>query len=141
MFGILHQDQNGCVELSIPLYSPYNTAQVCQYYTLYNLPSSYPPVGSWVTDRAAIFGFQPRLPVRHFLPMQLHQRLFNHIRSRNILHVLNLCFSMVFMMSVLDTIPTIRRGSVLSTIVTLPVFDVYIKSRIFCSLSSGYATL
>jgi len=31
--GYLHQDQNGCVELSIPLYSPYNTAQVYQYYT------------------------------------------------------------------------------------------------------------
>jgi len=61
--GYLHQDQNGCVELSIPLYSPYNTAQVYQYYTLYNLPSSYPPAGSWVTVTGQVYpGSSPGFP-------------------------------------------------------------------------------
>ena len=61
--GYLHQDQNGCVELSVPLYSPYNTAQVYQYYTLYNLPSSYPPVGSWVTVTGQVYsGSSPGFP-------------------------------------------------------------------------------
>lgn len=61
--GYLHQDQNGCVELSVPLYSPYNTAQVYQYYTLYNLPSSYPPVGSWVTVTGQLYsGSSPGFP-------------------------------------------------------------------------------
>jgi len=61
--GYLHQDQNGCVELSIPLYSPFNTAQVYQYYTLYNLPASYPPIGSWVTVSGQVYsGFSPGFP-------------------------------------------------------------------------------
>ena len=53
--GYIHQDQNGCVELSVPLYSPYNTAQIYQYYTLYNLPASYPPYGSWVTVTGQVY--------------------------------------------------------------------------------------
>lgn len=61
--GYLHQDQNGCVELSVPLYSPYNTAQVYQYYTLNNLPSSYPPIGSWVTVTGQVYpGSSPGFP-------------------------------------------------------------------------------
>jgi hypothetical protein len=61
--GYLHQDQNGCVELSIPLYSPYNTAQVYQYYTLYNLPSSYPSIGSYVTVSGQVYsGLSPGFP-------------------------------------------------------------------------------
>ncbi len=61
--GYLHQDQNGCVELSIPLYSPYDTAQVYQYYTLYHLPSSYPPIGSWVTVTGRVYpGSSPGFP-------------------------------------------------------------------------------
>jgi len=47
--GYLHQDQNGCVELAIPFLAPWLDAQAYQYYTLNNLPSSYPSIGSWVT--------------------------------------------------------------------------------------------
>jgi len=46
--GYLYQPLNGCVELEVPVNSPY-AAQVYQYYTLNNLPSSHPPLGSWVT--------------------------------------------------------------------------------------------
>jgi len=61
--GYMHQDQNGCVELSVPLYSPYNTAQIYQYYTLYNLPASYPPLGSWVTVTGQVYaGSSPGFP-------------------------------------------------------------------------------
>ncbi len=47
--GYLHQDQNGCIELAVPFLAPWLETQAYQYYTLYNLPSSYPPSGSWVT--------------------------------------------------------------------------------------------
>ena len=47
--GYLHQDQNGCVELAVPFLAPWLDAQAYEYYTLSNLPSSYPPIGSWVT--------------------------------------------------------------------------------------------
>ena len=47
--GYLHQDQNGCVELAIPFLAPWLETQAYQYYTLSNLPASYPPIGSWVT--------------------------------------------------------------------------------------------
>jgi hypothetical protein len=44
--GYLIQGTNGCVELAVPTDTvaqpPYN------HYTLQNLPSSYPPIGSWV---------------------------------------------------------------------------------------------
>jgi hypothetical protein len=46
--GYLYQNPNGCLELTIPDYSPYGMLSY-QYYTLHNLPSSYPPIGSWVT--------------------------------------------------------------------------------------------
>ena len=52
--GYLYQPQNGCVELEVPVNSPY-AAQVYQYYTLNNLPSSYPPLGSWVTVTGSIY--------------------------------------------------------------------------------------
>ena len=51
--GRLYQDSNGCIELVVPVITWVNdpgsvvTATV-QYYTLHNLPSSYPPVGTWV---------------------------------------------------------------------------------------------
>ena len=46
--GYLDQNQNGCVELVIPDYSPYGFLDY-QYYTLQNLPSSYPAIGTWAT--------------------------------------------------------------------------------------------
>lgn len=45
--GYLDQDSSGCVELVIPVYSPYGMLSY-QYYTLQNLPASYPPIGTWV---------------------------------------------------------------------------------------------
>jgi hypothetical protein len=47
--GYLHQDQNGCMELAIPFLAPWLETQAYQYYTLTNLPMTYPPTGSWVT--------------------------------------------------------------------------------------------
>ena len=47
--GYLYQDQNGCVELAVPFLAPWLETQAYQYYTLYNLPASYPPGGSWIT--------------------------------------------------------------------------------------------
>ena len=44
--GYVYQNPNGCIELVIPIYSPYGLLSY-QYYTLQNLPSSTPPVGSW----------------------------------------------------------------------------------------------
>lgn len=44
--GYLYQNPNGCTELAIPIYSPYGFLSY-QYYTLQNLPSSLPPIGSW----------------------------------------------------------------------------------------------
>jgi hypothetical protein len=46
--GYLYQDINGCVEIVIPIDSAYG-GRVYQYYTLQNLPSTYPLVSSWVT--------------------------------------------------------------------------------------------
>ena len=46
--GFLYQDLNGCVELVVPVNSPI-ASQVYQHYSLQNLPSSYPLLGSWVT--------------------------------------------------------------------------------------------
>jgi hypothetical protein len=45
--GYLSQDTNGCVELVIPVYSRYGFLTYV-YYTLQNLPASYPPIGTWV---------------------------------------------------------------------------------------------
>ncbi|MGO9644217.1 MAG: hypothetical protein ACLPY5_05665 [Candidatus Bathyarchaeia archaeon] len=50
--GNLLLNPNGCVLLGFLVGngSPYNIITTAtQYYTLQNLPSSYPPVGSWVT--------------------------------------------------------------------------------------------
>ncbi len=52
--GYLYQPQNGCLELEVPVNSPV-AAQVYQYYTLNNMPASYPPLGSWVTVTGSIF--------------------------------------------------------------------------------------
>ena len=46
--GFLFISGTGCVELVIPIYGLIGGA-VYQYYTLHNLPQSYPAVGSWVT--------------------------------------------------------------------------------------------
>ena len=46
--GFLFISGSGCVELVIPIYALIGGA-VYQYYTLHNLPQSYPAVGSWVT--------------------------------------------------------------------------------------------
>jgi len=46
--GYIDQNQNGCVELVVPDYSPYGFLDY-QYLTLQNLPASYPPVGTWAT--------------------------------------------------------------------------------------------
>src|SRR5208337_3531268 len=46
--GFLFISGTGCVELVIPIYALIGGA-VYQYYTLHNLPQSYPTVGSWVT--------------------------------------------------------------------------------------------
>jgi len=69
---------------------------------------------------------------RYFLdrPSGAHSPKANY-HAHDWVHVPNLRFSMVLMMSVLATIPMIRLGSVLSAIVTLPMFDVYIMPSIF----------
>jgi hypothetical protein len=46
--GYITQNQNSCVELAIPDYSPYGMLDY-RYYTLQNLPASYPAVGTWAT--------------------------------------------------------------------------------------------
>ncbi|MGA2783245.1 MAG: hypothetical protein ABSF09_00915 [Candidatus Bathyarchaeia archaeon] len=43
--GYLYQDPVGCIEVVIPIYSPLGLLSY-QYYTLHNLPASYPPIGS-----------------------------------------------------------------------------------------------
>lgn len=44
------RNSNGCILIAIPVYNGYTfESQVYQYYTLRNLPSTYPPMGSWVT--------------------------------------------------------------------------------------------
>jgi hypothetical protein len=52
--GYLYQDKNGCVELVIPIGSPVAQPSY-QYYTLQDLPSSYPPFGSWVTVTGQVY--------------------------------------------------------------------------------------
>jgi hypothetical protein len=51
--GYLMQDGNGCVVLAVPTDTvqqpPYN------HYSLQNLPSSYPPIGSWVVVKGLLF--------------------------------------------------------------------------------------
>jgi hypothetical protein len=58
--GQLYQDSNGCIELVVPVINWVNdpgsivTAAI-QYYTLHNLPSLYPAVGSWVTVTGQLY--------------------------------------------------------------------------------------
>jgi hypothetical protein len=51
--GYLIQDTNGCVELSVPTMT--NQQQPYDHYTLQNLPSSHPAIGSWVVVKGALF--------------------------------------------------------------------------------------
>lgn len=58
--GYLYQDTSGCIELEIPVTNwvnnPYNVVTTgMQYYTLHNLPSSYPSIGSWVTVTGQLY--------------------------------------------------------------------------------------
>ena len=46
--GFLYQDRNGCVQIVVPVNSPV-ASQVYQHYTLQNLPTTYPLMGTWVT--------------------------------------------------------------------------------------------
>ncbi|HUK27648.1 MAG TPA: hypothetical protein VLV31_04425 [Candidatus Acidoferrales bacterium] len=49
-YGQLYQVSNGCIVLIVPVMDPNNNPEVVnQYYTLHNLPSTHPPLGSWVT--------------------------------------------------------------------------------------------
>ena len=50
------QNSNGCVLLAVPVYNDYTfESQVYQYYTLHDLPTSYPPIGSWVTVTGQLY--------------------------------------------------------------------------------------
>lgn len=46
--GYLYKEFNGCVELIVPIYNSHGFLS-SQYYTLQNLPSTYPTIGTWVT--------------------------------------------------------------------------------------------
>ncbi|MGA2784356.1 MAG: hypothetical protein ABSF09_06635 [Candidatus Bathyarchaeia archaeon] len=49
--GYLYQNNSGCVELVVPVAnyaSGVGSTTATQYYTLHNLPASYPSIGSWV---------------------------------------------------------------------------------------------
>jgi len=56
-YGYLEEASGGCVVLAVPLIDPYNSSPyiVYQYYTLHNLPSSYPPNGAWVTVTGQLY--------------------------------------------------------------------------------------
>ncbi len=55
-YGYLNKDSNGCIELVVPITSPYYAeSPVYQYYSLQNLPSNYPSVGSWVTVSGQVY--------------------------------------------------------------------------------------
>jgi hypothetical protein len=51
--GYLIQDQNGCIELSVPTLT--NAQQPYDHYTLQNLPLSHPSIGSWVVVKGQLF--------------------------------------------------------------------------------------
>ncbi len=54
--GYIDQNQNGCVVLVIPISNPYYVESlIFQYYTLHNLPSSYPPTGTLVTVTGQLY--------------------------------------------------------------------------------------
>lgn len=48
--GFLYDQGNGCIDLAIPIDNGYYFEnRVYQFYSLQNLPSSHPGIGSWVT--------------------------------------------------------------------------------------------
>jgi hypothetical protein len=51
--GYLTQDQNGCIELAVPTIT--NTQPLYNHYTLHNLNSTHPPIGSWVVVKGQLF--------------------------------------------------------------------------------------
>jgi hypothetical protein len=58
--GDLYQDPNGCVLLVVPALTwvndPGNVVTAgLQYYTLHDLPKSYPPLGVWVTVTGQLY--------------------------------------------------------------------------------------
>ena len=53
-WGYLYQNSNGCVLLAVQVDNGF-TSQVYQYYTLQNLPSTYPPPGTWVTVNGQLY--------------------------------------------------------------------------------------
>ncbi len=54
--GYLDQNQNGCMVLVIPVSNPYILESlVFQYYTLHNLPSTIPPMGTLVTVSGQLY--------------------------------------------------------------------------------------
>lgn len=54
--GYIDQNQNGCIVLVIPIRNPYYLESlIFQYYTLHNLPSSYPSMGTWVTVNGQLY--------------------------------------------------------------------------------------
>jgi len=55
-YGYLYKDSAGCIELAVPVNNGYYfETQVYQYYTLRNLPSAYPSLGSWVTVTGQLY--------------------------------------------------------------------------------------
>lgn len=58
--GQLYQNPNGCVLLVVPALTwvndPGNVVTAgLQYYTLHDLPTSYPPLGAWVTVTGQLY--------------------------------------------------------------------------------------
>jgi len=51
--GYLTQSANGCVELAVPTDTVEQPAY--NHYALQNLPSAYPPIGSWVVVKGQLF--------------------------------------------------------------------------------------
>jgi hypothetical protein len=58
-YGYLYQARNGCTLLVVPTtsnpYPSYATGDVYEYYTLHNLPSNSPQLGSWVTVNGQLY--------------------------------------------------------------------------------------
>jgi hypothetical protein len=58
-YGYFYQASNGCTLLVVPTtsnpYPSYATGNVYEYYTLHNLPSNTPQIGSWVTVNGQLY--------------------------------------------------------------------------------------
>jgi hypothetical protein len=58
-YGYLYEAQNGCTLLVVPTtsnpYPSYATGWVLEYFTLHNLPSNTPALGSWVTVTGQLY--------------------------------------------------------------------------------------